>query len=352
MEYSPSYVDDLYLSHHGIKGMHWGVRRYENYDGTLTPAGRKKYAKLASKYDKKSSKSLKKAAVKGVVGTAATLAVRKNPYLYKATPYVAGATAASAGASLANGARRKAKHNKYMKAVASNRSPKSGIVSKGLKAAAGAALVGGTAYALHKTGKDKQLIEAATNKIKNSKISDISKKSTKISEPTTHRASDAIKEANAKASKARAAATKQQAASDIFAQQISTIKDGTSKYLNSDNAKKAVNTVKNTAGNAAKSIATAVKEKNEASKKAKEQARYEQRRTRERTTDDTAEQFEKAKTTVSKIKNAPKTVQDVKTVYNAAKSVKTGDISEMIGNLNQSTIEATNNLLNQFGINR
>ena len=28
------------LIHHGIKGMHWGVRRYQNYDGTLTGAGR------------------------------------------------------------------------------------------------------------------------------------------------------------------------------------------------------------------------------------------------------------------------------------------------------------------------
>lgn len=35
--------DDLY--HHGIKGQRWGVRRYQNPDGTLTEAGRKKYAK-------------------------------------------------------------------------------------------------------------------------------------------------------------------------------------------------------------------------------------------------------------------------------------------------------------------
>ena len=32
-----------YLAHHGIKGQKWGVRRYENPDGTLTEAGKKRY---------------------------------------------------------------------------------------------------------------------------------------------------------------------------------------------------------------------------------------------------------------------------------------------------------------------
>lgn len=31
------------LYHHGIKGMKWGVRRYQNPDGSLTTAGKKKY---------------------------------------------------------------------------------------------------------------------------------------------------------------------------------------------------------------------------------------------------------------------------------------------------------------------
>lgn len=31
------------LCHHGIKGMKWGIRRYQNADGTLTEEGRNRY---------------------------------------------------------------------------------------------------------------------------------------------------------------------------------------------------------------------------------------------------------------------------------------------------------------------
>ena len=39
------------LQHHGIKGMKWGRRRYQNADGSLTPAGKKRYGYVESDYD-------------------------------------------------------------------------------------------------------------------------------------------------------------------------------------------------------------------------------------------------------------------------------------------------------------
>lgn len=36
-------MENTYLYHHGIKGQKWGVRRYRNKDGSLTPAGKKRY---------------------------------------------------------------------------------------------------------------------------------------------------------------------------------------------------------------------------------------------------------------------------------------------------------------------
>ena len=55
------------LKHHGIKGQRWGVRRYQNADGSLTPLGKKKYGtkenfekQMAAKNFRKQSKKFSK----------------------------------------------------------------------------------------------------------------------------------------------------------------------------------------------------------------------------------------------------------------------------------------------------
>ena len=36
-------IDNTSLQHHGVKGMKWGVRRFRNKNGSLTPEGKKRY---------------------------------------------------------------------------------------------------------------------------------------------------------------------------------------------------------------------------------------------------------------------------------------------------------------------
>ena len=65
-----------YLAHYGILGMKWGVRRHQNYDRTLTRAGKKKQDDREHEDKAKRDKSKRDKAIKiGVAVVATTLAV-------------------------------------------------------------------------------------------------------------------------------------------------------------------------------------------------------------------------------------------------------------------------------------
>ena len=62
--------EEEYLAHHGTKGQRWGVRRFQNSDGSLTAAGKLRYSvgngerSIRKKVDPKSAAKLKKRQVK------------------------------------------------------------------------------------------------------------------------------------------------------------------------------------------------------------------------------------------------------------------------------------------------
>lgn len=62
--------EEEYLAHHGTKGQRWGVRRFQNSDGSLTAAGKLRYSvgnggrSVRNKVDPKSPAKLKKRQVK------------------------------------------------------------------------------------------------------------------------------------------------------------------------------------------------------------------------------------------------------------------------------------------------
>ena len=69
MKKSGDYMND-YLKHYGILGMKWGVRRYQNKDGTLTSAGKNRKDRVSKAADKVASLNEKRKTIQNTKGVA------------------------------------------------------------------------------------------------------------------------------------------------------------------------------------------------------------------------------------------------------------------------------------------
>lgn len=72
-------VDDSYLAHHGIKGQKWGVRRWQNQDGSLTPDGRIHYGRGKKKESEGMGVRAGLTAAKALTENAAINAIAPGP---------------------------------------------------------------------------------------------------------------------------------------------------------------------------------------------------------------------------------------------------------------------------------
>ena len=59
--------EGAYLAHHGVKGQRWGVRRFQNPDGSLTEKGKRRMKTLQGKSDKLDAKKAKLNSPKNIV---------------------------------------------------------------------------------------------------------------------------------------------------------------------------------------------------------------------------------------------------------------------------------------------
>lgn len=74
------------LYHHGILGQKWGVRRYHNKDGSLTPRGRKRYYKEERNTKKNGTTNKSKKYLNIGVGIVATLLISYAGYKVTTSP--------------------------------------------------------------------------------------------------------------------------------------------------------------------------------------------------------------------------------------------------------------------------
>lgn len=60
-------MDELELQHHGIKGQKWGIRRFQNADGSLTAAGKQRVSEVKKRTDSRNRGTLSNAQLKAKI---------------------------------------------------------------------------------------------------------------------------------------------------------------------------------------------------------------------------------------------------------------------------------------------
>lgn len=148
------------LYHHGIKGMKWGRRRFQNSDGSLTAAGRKRYVTV--RQATKNAKQVEKDAVK---------ALNNSPKKHTLREYGNAARAASKQ-SVANDKAYNKQLREERKAERNTPEAKAARKEKAIKAAKVGAAVAGTALAAYGTYKVAQYVQSQRSQAAMQKAND------------------------------------------------------------------------------------------------------------------------------------------------------------------------------------
>lgn len=154
-----NFISETELYHHGIKGMKWGIRRYQNADGSLTPAGKKRYGSSADIHNM-STDDLR----------------RTVNRMYNEQRYMELTRSSSAISKAASGIDRASKTatdiNKAYKAIGGDKNPYSKVAGQGIEAASRASKL---AKKIDSTSQTKKHAKETMEKLEKMSDSDLAR---------------------------------------------------------------------------------------------------------------------------------------------------------------------------------